>query len=136
MSGTPCSPGSHPHADRPNWRPAETLEDYLRNVEEGLEQYSERRYAALMGVSRMRLYRSKLIGEIPKDLFERLLRGGARSLKSLANVALALRSGNGFAEIQTCPHCGGVVRVRPRANDCAVQIVNDWIDEGEMIRNQ
>src|SRR5262245_12389680 len=123
MSGTPCSPGSHPHSDRPNWRPPETKEDYLRNIEEGLEQFSERRLAALVGVSRMRLYRLKLIGEIPEDLVQRLLRRGARSLKSLANVALALRNGNGFAEIQTCPHCGGVVRVRPRANDRAVQIV-------------
>ena len=31
------SPGSHPHSDRPNWRPAETVEEYLNNVREGLE---------------------------------------------------------------------------------------------------
>jgi hypothetical protein len=30
-------PGEHTRSDRPNWRPAETVEEYLFNVGEGLE---------------------------------------------------------------------------------------------------
>ena len=29
------SPGSHPHSDRPNWQPAETIADYARNIRVG-----------------------------------------------------------------------------------------------------
>ena len=39
----PGSPESRPHSDRPNWQPAQTAEDYLRNIDDGLEDYSERR---------------------------------------------------------------------------------------------
>ena len=49
------SPGSHPHSDRPNWRPAETADEYLRNCREGLEQYSDRKFARLTGMSRIGL---------------------------------------------------------------------------------
>jgi integrase len=41
----PGSPGSHPHSDRPNWQPATTIDDYLRNCREGLEEYPDRRAA-------------------------------------------------------------------------------------------
>jgi hypothetical protein len=27
---TECSPGSHPHTDQPNWRPAEAIGEYLQ----------------------------------------------------------------------------------------------------------
>ena len=43
--------GSHgsqvpnPHADRRNWQPADNYEDWCRNLEEGLEQWSERKFA-------------------------------------------------------------------------------------------
>lgn len=67
------SQGSHPHADRPNWRPAETAEDYLRNCREGIEKYSDRRFARLMGVPRIALYRWQMMADIPDSLFERLL---------------------------------------------------------------
>ena len=72
MMQHPCSPGSHPHSDRPNWEPAETANDYLRNCREGLEAYSDRRMAKLLGWSRAHLWRAKLMAEIPEDLFERL----------------------------------------------------------------
>ncbi len=53
MSGeTNGSPGSHPYADRRNWQPAETIEDYFHNVEEGLEENSDRCAAKLIGESR------------------------------------------------------------------------------------
>ena len=42
------SPGSHSHSDRPNWQPAGTAHDYLRNCDDGLEVYSERRMPKLL----------------------------------------------------------------------------------------
>src|SRR5438132_11901850 len=72
VTKAPGSPGSHPHADRPNWRPANTLEDYIANCQEGLEQYSDRRAAKLFGVSRMEIYRWQLMASLPDDLVERL----------------------------------------------------------------
>ncbi len=45
MAFDQCSPGSHSHSHRPNWQPAETVEQYLRNCQEGLETYSEQRLA-------------------------------------------------------------------------------------------
>jgi hypothetical protein len=70
------SPGSHGR----NWSPAETLEDYLRNCEEGLETRSERRVAKLMGVSRAELWRWKMMAELPEDLFEALLGTSAKKM--------------------------------------------------------
>lgn len=93
MSGT-CSPGSHPHSDRPNWQPADTIGDYLTNCREGLENFSERRAAKLFGVSRAELWRWRLMAEIPEDLFERLLKACKKpSTKALAAIGQALRSG-------------------------------------------
>ena len=51
----PGPPGSHPHADQPNWKPADNADDYLRNCEDGLEKFSERRFAKLFGASRIEL---------------------------------------------------------------------------------
>ena len=87
------SPGSH-HGR--NWQPAETIEDYYRNIEDGLEEYSDRRAAKLMGVSRAWIWRAKLIASLPRDLFELLLadkptRGHVPSTKELANIARALQ---------------------------------------------
>jgi len=131
-----CSPGSHPHADRPNWRPAETLTDYLRNVEEGLEAPSDRRLAKLIGISRIKLYRLRMFAEIPKDLFERLLDAGVTGERSLAAVATAMRTGEVAHNADgRCPHCGGVL-YRQRIGSRAIRVVNDWIAEGEMIRSQ
>src|SRR5262245_18149929 len=128
-------PGSHPHADRPNWRPAETLEDYLRNVREGLEQTSDRRLAKLMDVPRTKLWRMRLLAELPEDLFERLLAAGVHS-RQLASVAQAMRTGEVALEADgKCPHCGGLL-YRKRISGKAVKLVNDWLDEGELIRKQ
>jgi hypothetical protein len=128
-----CSPGSHPHSDRPNWRPAETIEEYAQNCKEGLEQFSDRRAAKLLGWPRIMVYRAMLISELPDDLFERLLHcpGKVPSPKTLAQIALSLRDGNRIAEVERCPHCGGVVRERPLVGNKLVAIVNQWIDEQE-----
>ena len=127
----PCSPGSHPHADQANWRPAETADDYLRNCDEGLEAYSERRMAKLLGISRARLWRWKLMAEIPEELFERLLAGADHvpSTKELANIGRALYGHGPAHDVERCPHCGEVLRVRGRWRHDTAIIVNEWLSE-------
>src|SRR5262245_12547004 len=90
------SPGSHPHSDRPNWSPADNIEDYLRNCREGLESFSDRRIAKFLGMSRVEAWRSQLMAELPEGLFEHILaktRGSKIRLttKALAQIAVALR---------------------------------------------
>jgi hypothetical protein len=101
----PCSPGNHSHSDRPNWHPAETAEEYFRNCDEGLEQYSDRRMAKLLGMSRTMLWRAKLVAELPRDLFETLVESSPPpSAKQLAQIALALRrEGNDVTHAECCP---------------------------------
>ncbi len=131
----PCSPGSHPHADQPNWRPAATLDDYLHNCREGLEQYSDRRVAKLLGVSRIELWRWQLMARLPKDLFERLLALGRENpkarlgTKGFAQVALALLGHAKPFDVETCPHCGGVLRIRRWINAEVWQVVENWLQE-------
>jgi hypothetical protein len=123
MDGTPGS-------QRRNWSPAETVDDYLRNVEEGLEPHSDRRFAKLMGVSRTHLYRVNLIAQLPDDLFDALLkqRPGPPKLRELANIALAMR-GHDTSETDRCPHCSGVLRRRLGFTQASADIVNRWIEE-------
>jgi 8-oxo-dGTP diphosphatase len=106
--------GSHPHSDWPNWQPAETIDDYARNIREGLEEYSDRRAAKLLGRSRIYVYRAKLVAELPDTLFERLLDADVVSSKTLANVALVLRRNDPrSADVERCPHSGEVFCVGP-----------------------
>ncbi len=132
---TPCpsggSPGSHPHSDRPNWRPAETVADYLRNCDDGLETYSERRMAKLLGVSRTALWRWRMMAEIPEELFERLLAEANHvpSTKELANIGRALNGHGPSHDAEYCPHCGEVIRVRGRWRPDTAKIVNEWLSE-------
>ena len=125
-------PGEHPHSDRPNWRPAETPDEYLLNVHEGLEKYSEERFTKLLGLGRMQSWRARQIAKIPKGLFDRLLKGDFKT-KQLAQVGLAIsRGGEGrqFAEIERCPHCGEIIRVRRLIGTKASKIIQQWIDDG------
>ena len=122
------SPGSHPHSDRPNWQQAETIADYARNIREGLEEYSDRRAAKLLGRSRIHVYRAKLVAELPNALFERLLDAGVVSSKALANVAQALRHKDPqSADVERCPHCGGVLRVRAHLSRKARIAFAEWL---------
>jgi hypothetical protein len=130
-----CSPGSHPHADRPNWQAAETIEDYVRNVREGLEKWSDRKAAKLFGVSRTKLWRWSMLAEIPEDLFERLVTVPMASTKALAQVGPYFRGGvNNVAEVERCPCCGHVLRVRARVSKRFAPIVLDWIREQDRER--
>jgi hypothetical protein len=132
MTETALLPGEHPHSDRPNWRPAESVEEYFRNVEEGLEKASVERLTKLLGIGRMMSWRARQIAEIPDGLFDRLLNGGVLGIKQLAQIGLALRRGDGNqpAEIEHCPHCGEIVRVRWLVGTKARKIIQQWIDDG------
>jgi hypothetical protein len=134
MSVQPCSPGSHPHADQPNWRPADNPWDFYRNCQEGLETYSERRIAKLFGISRVEAWRWKLMAELPDDLFEELLKSGIKaSSKSLAAAALLLKTGpyELTEPAELCPHCRGVLRVRLRVPREYIRIIARWVCEPE-----
>jgi hypothetical protein len=120
------SPGSHPHSDRPNWQPAETLAAYLANCREGLEQYSDRRAAKLMGMSRVALWRAKLMAKIPDDLFDELLKLRP-SARTVALIAQALTGGKSSPDVERCPHCGAILRFRPRINANAAKVINEWL---------
>jgi hypothetical protein len=127
------SPGSHPHTDQPNWRPADTYEEYIVNCREGLETYSERRVAKLLGMSRIHLWRAHMMAAIPDDLFELLMVAGRRNPRILSSKALAsigqmfTRDVDNVAEVEHCPHCGGLVRIRPRVNAKLARVVADWL---------
>jgi hypothetical protein len=134
MSGQiqPRPPGSHPHADQLNWRPADNPWDYLRNCYEGLEPYSNRRLAKLFDISRAELWRWQLMAELPDDLFEMLLKAPRRqSSKSLAAVAVALKNGAPAGEVERCPHCGWTLRVRPSVSRENIKIVVEWMNKRE-----
>jgi hypothetical protein len=132
-----CSPGSHPHSDRPNWRKARTFEEYQRNCEEGLEQWSERRAAKLLGLSRVTLWRAQMVAEIPGDLFDRLLVAASAgkipmSERLFAAIGRALKTGDLLhREVECCPNCGHKLRVRPHISHAAIKIVSDWLNGAE-----
>ncbi len=119
-----------PRGAIPNWQPATTIDDYLRSCEEGLEEYSDRRAAKLLGWSRMRVYRAKAAASLPDALFEHLLAQGCR-MRDIANVALAFERGEEHAEAEHCPHCGGQLRVRSQITTAARTAIRAWLDEGE-----
>jgi hypothetical protein len=127
MSGPP---GGHPPEDRRNWHPAETIDDYLANCREGLETYSERRAAKLMGWSRAKVHRAKAIESIPADLFERLLeQDDVPSLTEMALIGQALQGRGKSQEVETCPRCEFVLRVRTRISTGSADIVLAWLRE-------
>jgi hypothetical protein len=121
----PGYPGSHPHADRPNWLPAETADDYLRNCREGLEEFSERRMARLLGLPRMKLWQIQMMAEIPDALFERLL-CRKPSTKALAQIGAFLAGKPPKEDVERCPCCGHVLRVRWLRTDLA-KITSEWL---------
>jgi hypothetical protein len=121
--------GSAPRGAIPNWLPAQTIEDYVANCREGLERYSDSRAAELLGWSRIQVWRAKLMAELPEELLDRLIENGILSSKALANVALALRGGhNAPVDIERCPHCSGVLRVRAHVGGKALEAISTWID--------
>ena len=69
---------------------------------------------------------------LPDDLFDALLKGSRRqSSKSLAAVAVALQNGGPVGDAERCPHCGGVLRVRPSVSRENIKIVVQWLNKRE-----
>jgi hypothetical protein len=127
LSEDPGYPGSHPHADQPNWQPAETADDYLRNCREGLEEFSERRLASLMGSPRIKLWQMRMMAAIPDDLFELLLRSERLpSTKALAQIGAVLAGKAPKEDVERCPCCGHILRTRWLRHDL-VKITNEWL---------
>ena len=134
-------PGAHPHSDRPNWQPAETIEDYFQNIHEGLETFTEKRVAELLGTGRKAVWRSRMMGYIPEGLFERLLSLGIPlSVSELASIGQLYRDvgGDGYErkkirEVERCPHCGEVLRVRLKIRPSTREAIKQWADELEKV---
>jgi hypothetical protein len=57
------SEGGYPGSQGRNWSPAETIDDYMRNCREGLEIWSDRRAAKLLGMNRMQYRKALLLAE-------------------------------------------------------------------------
>jgi hypothetical protein len=124
----------HPHSDRPNWKQAETADEYLTNCRERLEDYSDKRFCELMGWTRIRSWRVRMLSEIPEPLFDCILKQArAKNIrlsdKALAQVGYALSSGKNLAEVERCPHCGEVLRLRSLVAPKLVDIVNEWLEK-------
>jgi hypothetical protein len=117
-------PGEPPR----NWQPATTIDDYLRNCREGLEEYSDRRAAKLFGWSRIRLYRAKLMAEIPAALFEALLEADING-RELAAIGRVFATGDfAAAEVERCPHCGHPLRARLPVSRKAAVVIARFLD--------
>jgi hypothetical protein len=76
----------------------------------------------------------KLMASIPDDLFNRLLAAGreagrSASTKALAQVGHFLSGDTKDLDVETCPHCGGVLRVRGRLRADLAKVVADWLVE-------
>jgi hypothetical protein len=73
------------------------------------------------------------MSELPEELFEHILQEGRRidfslSTKALAQVALALRKGiNDTPEVERCPHCSGVLRVRKLVGKQLAAVISEWL---------
>jgi hypothetical protein len=119
-------PGSHPHSDRPNWRPAPTVEEYIANCREGLEAYSERRVAKLLNCPRVHIWRAKMLASIPEELFELLLEAGIAG-RELAKIGQLISEGTLRHEMECCPHCGEVLRTRAGISSAALGIVRQYL---------
>jgi hypothetical protein len=128
----PCAPGSHPHSDQRNWQPAASPDEYLRNCREGIEEFSERRYAKLTGLTRKQIWVGKCYAAIPSDLFEMLLDDRKATGRDLNGRSL-LAIGRGFLdqdapdEAERCPHCREVIRLRRAIDPRDRDVVARWL---------
>jgi len=110
-----------------NWQPAEKIEDYLSNCREGLETYSDRRAAKLLGWPRVRVYRAIMMASLPKELFEHLVKRGVGS-RSMAQIAqIVLKNSEKMHDVDRCPHCGEPTRIRARVGDRERAAIEAWL---------
>jgi hypothetical protein len=118
--------GGHPHSDRRNWSTATTPAEYLANCREGLEAYSERRFAKLLGWPRIMLWRSRMLASIPEALFELLLKARIPE-RELAKIGQLISEGKLKHETEYCPHCGEALRARIGISETAIGIVTKYL---------
>jgi hypothetical protein len=129
------SPGSHPHSDRPNWRPGDDDADELltQKIRDALRSgvASEREIARLTGLSRKQIWQFKLWAAIPAGLWDRLV--AAQVGKRGAAVIGRIYRGRPVKrpEIECCPNCGQVLRVRNKSVLRAFDIMDAWIADGK-----
>ena len=126
------SPGSHPHADRPNWQPGDDDADDLLQQKIGdafRDGKSERHIAKLLGVSRMAIWRGKILNEIPPGLLERLFAARVGT-KALIYIGRFLRDRSQSPEVECCPNCGHVLRVRNKNILRAFDVMEQWGKDG------
>jgi hypothetical protein len=81
----------------PTCRPAELaagdpIEGFSAISQEGLEKFSQRRTAKLLGENRSALWRYRWMAKLPEKLFTRLMRkpGNPASTKMLADISRAM----------------------------------------------
>jgi hypothetical protein len=121
------------HPDRRNWRPGDDdaadelqfqkLQDAIR------DGASERAISKLLGLNRARMWRAKMIANIPDELFDRL--SAARvGRREIVGVGRALKDGELLrSDVECCPNCGHRLRLRPAIKQSTMKIVADWMDE-------
>lgn len=106
-----------------NSQPPTTPHEYLRNCQKGIEPFSERRFAKLMGWSPIHLYRVKLMAELPEAFFDALQAARLRGTKIVATLAVVFRLGDPHeADAGRCPHCGGALGVPSRIHRKALEV--------------
>jgi hypothetical protein len=130
----PGYPGSHPHSDRTNWRPGDddAEELLLQKIRDALrEGKSERHIAKLLGVPRMMLWRGKMMAAIPPGLYERLMaaRVGTKAMLHIGRFCSDPDNPPG-AEVECCPNCGHVLRVRNKNILRAFNVLERWQADG------
>jgi hypothetical protein len=130
----PGFPVSHPHIDRPNWRPGDDDADelLLRKIADALRNgQSERQIAKLLGVSRMMFWRGKVLSAIPAGLYERLsaARVGIKAMLYIGRLC-ADPDNPIAAEVECCPNCGHELRVRKKSILRALEIMEGWLADG------
>jgi hypothetical protein len=131
------SPGSHPHSNRPNWQPGDNDADELlqQKIADALRDgKGERHIAKLLGVSRMALWRGKILSEIPHGLLERLCaaRVGIKAMIYIGRLCRDLNADRELPgpEVECCPKCGYQLRVRNKGILRAIDIFRRWFHDG------
>lgn len=99
----------------------------MANCREGLEKYSERRFAELAGMQRTLVHRMKMMSRIPKDLFDQLMLMKKVSTKEMATIGALLAGKTPAVDAPRCWSCGAVQRERKPMSAEAEKTLNEWL---------
>jgi hypothetical protein len=119
-----------------NWRPGDDdsedllLQKLLDALRDGK---SEREVAKLLNVPRTLFWHAKKLNAIPQGLFERLLaaRVGAKALTYIGRLCEHGVEELPPVEVERCPACGHLLRVRSAGLKRALDVYNKWITDGQ-----